>query len=84
MKRLTSKLKGIAGNGTIYNVLKEEKNDNETTIYLDNGYKYTLSNTDYQWLLNESSNVKPKNGFAPGLPYIEDLKSVSFVQPIED
>lgn len=84
MKRLiANNIKSLAGDGEMYTVTKEEKNGNEITLYVDNGFKYTLSITDYEWLRTRSSNVKPKKGFPPGVPYIGDLKAVSFIESIE-
>jgi len=42
-----------------------------------------ISANDYEWLKNKSLNVNPAYGSAPGVPYIGDLKVVSFVEPIE-
>jgi hypothetical protein len=84
MKRLVANsIKNLAGDGVTYTVTKEVKEGDQITLYLDNGFKYTLSITDYEWLKNQSSNVKPKNGFPPSFPYIGDLKAVSFREPIE-
>ena len=82
MKRL-AKINSIAGDGQMFEVTKQEKVNGEIILYLDNGFKYTLSESDYQWLITKSSNAKPKQGFSPEQPYIGDLKAVSLVEPIK-
>jgi hypothetical protein len=83
MKRLITNIKDLAGDGKMYTVTREEKKGDQITLYVNNGYKYTLSANDYEWLKNKSLNVNPAYGSAPGVPYIGDLKVVSFVEPIE-
>jgi hypothetical protein len=61
----------LAGHGKLINGMVEKREDG-IIIRCNNGFNYTLSETDFAWLKSTKTPVKP-------FPYILDLKAVSFV-----
>ena len=61
----------LAGHGNLING-RVEKCEDGIMIRCNNGFTYTLSETDFAWLKSTRTPVKP-------FPYILDLKAVSFV-----